>query len=59
MIDEEYDHQYLVRWGKIVNGENVYPAGFLVKKDRIYNIKERKISKFRYLLYKYWDNNFY
>ena len=61
MIDKEYDDHYIVYWGKNVKlkGRNVTPNGCLVKKERVYNITEREISKFKYWCYRYWDNNFY
>lgn len=61
LILEEYDTQCLVLWGKIVTkiGNNeITKNSDLIEKERIYNIKEKDISKFRLWCYKYWDNNF-
>ena len=59
LIEKEYDNEYLVRWGKVVKGEYINPGGSLISKDRVYNIKEKEVSKFRLWCYKHWDNNFY
>lgn len=61
LILEEYDTQCLVLWGKIVTKIGNYEItknSDLIEKERIYNIKEKDISKFRLWCYKYWDNNF-
>lgn len=58
LIEEEYDNEYLVRWGKVVKGVYITPTNSVISKDRVYNIKERNISKFKMWCYKYWDNNF-
>jgi len=59
LIEEEYDKEYLVRWGKVIKGSHITTAfTSLISKDRVYNIKERQVSKFRLWCYRYWDNNF-
>lgn len=61
LILEEYDTECLVLWGNTIKKTGVfqiYPNGDLIDTNRIYNIKEREISKFRLWCYKYWNSNF-
>lgn len=61
LILEEYETDYLILYGNIVRqiGDfEISPTSTLVNKRRVFNIKEREISKFRLWLYKYWNNNF-
>lgn len=58
LIEKEYDNEYLVVWGKTVKGYYIHSDDSLISKDRVYNIQEREISKFKLWCYKYLDNNF-
>jgi len=59
LILEEYNNQCLVLWGKdvlSVGGFDINPNGDLIDTERIFNIKEKEISKFRLWMYKCWNN---
>lgn len=58
LIENEYDNEYLVRWGKVVKGVYINTSTSLILKNRVYNLQQREVSKFRLWCYRYWDNNF-
>lgn len=54
-IIEEFDDSYLVEWGQLISGDyDTIPRTMLVNKTRVYNIREKEVSRFKIWWFKYW-----